>query len=695
VTEIQNAHELANSMLGAVVAHVRAVAGEGGVEQVLREAGERRTAADIAEPNGWSSYRQGLALFTVAARVLDDPDVGRKAGMELLRRYAGSEVLAMLRSFGSPTEMLRMYPAIQAKQSTVTRSEVLEVGTDRCVISVTTVEPIVRDRLFCGYTCGVLSQMPVLFGMAPATVVETECQTRGSPRCVFEVDWDPTSSFQSSLEEEVAFLRGQVAVFTERFESLEAIAKELSSAREVDTVLATITRHAAVAVRAPRYLLVVRLAGDVVPRIHSIGFTEQEAAEMAELVLGQPAESVNGSHLIVDIASARTHFGRLAAFYPRGYQFLPQERSLLLAYAGHAAAALETVAALDESRDRNATLSALLTLGNALSQVSSRQEVAESVVGATLGVASCSRAHVLLWDADDAVLTRAATAPLPGEEAPLPSALREGGLADRMIRYDEPTEVSLDSDPELRGVLALIGLDHALIAALTARSQLLGLLAIDVPSGAVGRTAVVRGRLTGVASLASTALDGVNLLDEVRHQAFHDSITDLPNIRLFEDRVSQAIVSGRRGGGRHGFLFIDLDHFKPVNDTHGHKVGDDLLRAVARRLSTSVRDADTVGRLGGDEFGILVQNVETEEDLALIGQKVVTAIADPFSVQGLTLAIGASVGITVFPEENDTYDTVLSRADVAMYEAKANGRSRYHFFGEANRFRSVEDLHRL
>ncbi len=694
MTESQNAHELANSMLGALVAHVRAVAGDGAVEQVLHEAGEQRTAAEIGEPNGWSSYQQGLALFTAAAEILDDPDVGRKAGMELLRQYAGSEVIALLRSFGSPTEMMRMYPAIQAKQSTVTRSEVIEVSDDHCVVSVTTVEHIVRDRLFCGYTIGVLSEMPVLFGMAPATVAEVECQTRGSHRCLFDISWDPTSSFQANLEEELEFLRQQVAVFTQRFESLESVAKELSSAREVDTVLATITRHAAVAARAPRYLLVVRLAGDVAPRLHHIGFDQKEAQEMAEQVLSRRDESAGGSRLIVDIASARTHFGRLAAFYPDGYQFLPQERSLLLAYAGHAAAALEAVAALDESRDRNVTLSALLDLGNALTQVGSRQEIADRVVEATLGVASCSRAHVLLWDADDAVLTRAATAPAPADQAPLPSALRDGDLGNRIMRYDEPAEVSLDSDPSLRGVLALIGLERALIAGLTARNQVLGLLAIDVPSGALGGTDAVRGRLTGVASLASTALDGVNLLDEVRHQAFHDSITDLPNIRLFEDRVSQAIVSARRGGGRHGFLFIDLDRFKPVNDTHGHKVGDDLLRAVASRLSASVREADTVGRLGGDEFGILIQKVSTEDDAAVVARKVVAALSKPFSVQGLILMIGASVGVAMFPEENDTYDTVLSRADIAMYEAKAKGRARYQFFAGSDSSRALNELHR-
>ncbi|MBV8462666.1 MAG: hypothetical protein JO368_05190, partial [Acidimicrobiales bacterium] len=331
--------EIANSMLGALLAHVRAVSGLEAVDRVLAEAGETRSSEDLRDPTGWSSYLQALALFTAAARVLGDPDVGRKAGIEVLRQYAGSEIISLLRSFGSLGEMMRVYPAVQAKQSTITQSEVLEVGDEHCVISVTTNAEITRNRLFCGYTCGALSQMPVLFGMEPAIVVEPECQTRGDGRCLYEMRWDPRSSFEANLEKELDYLREELQVLTRRFRSLEAVAQELSSARDVDSVLETITRHAGVAVRAPRYLLAARLPGDRSPRVHSVGFGDEEAKTAAAQVLAAGAEEDEGSRLVVDVASARTHFGRLAAFYPEGYGFLPQERSLLLAYAGHAAAA--------------------------------------------------------------------------------------------------------------------------------------------------------------------------------------------------------------------------------------------------------------------------------------------------------------------------------------------------------------------
>jgi diguanylate cyclase (GGDEF)-like protein len=672
-------------MLGALVAHVRASAGESVLAQVLCEAGEQRTAAELQDPNGWSTYAEGLALFTAAARVLDDPDVGRRAGVELVRQYAGSEIITLLRSLGSPAEILRIYPAIQAKQSTVTKAEVIEIGEDHASVGVTTSPPITRDLLFCGYTAGALSQLPVLFGMAPAAVEESECQTLGSPRCVFEVTWDPTSALATSADsEQLTFLRNQVALLTTRFESLEAVAKELSSAQEVDAVLATITRHAGMAVRAPRYLLSVRLPGDIELRVHHVGFSENEARAAAEEVLVERPES-DGSQLIVDVASARTRFGRLAAFYPEGYHFLPQERSLLLAYADHAAAALETVAALHESRERNATLSALLALGRALAEVTTRKELAERVVSTAPDVVGCRDVHLLLWDSEDAILARIASSE-PSSAASverLPHGLRGERLASRMLEVTGPVTVSSSSDPEVRGVLELTGLDQALIVSLTTRNEFIGLLVVGASTRPEGWTEVTRERLSGIASLASTALGGLALLDEVRHQALHDSITNLPNTRLFEDRISQAITSGRRTGTCHGFLFIDLDRFKMINDGHGHKMGDDLIREVAKRLTGCVRETDTVARVGGDEFAVLVQDLREEEDAVAIARKIVAALERPFTIRGMRLLIGASVGITVFPVETDTYESVLSRADSAMYEAKARGRGQYRLFAEA------------
>jgi diguanylate cyclase (GGDEF)-like protein len=671
--------QLANSMLGAVLAYVNDVAGEAGVEEVRREAGETRTVAEIQDANGWSSYAQGLALFKAAAKVLDDPDVGRKAGMEVLRQYAGSEVMGLLRSLGSPAEMLRVYPSISAKQSTVTRSEVIEVGDDHGIFSVVTTPPIKRDPIFCAYTAGAISQFPVLFGMEPAVVEEPECQTRGAPQCVFKVRWDPTSSFQTNAEREVQFLREQVDVLTVRFRSLEEVACDLSSARDVDEILEKITQRAGVAVRAPRHLLAVRLPGEPAFRVHSVGFSNSEADVTAADILVADPHADDSSRLMVDVASARTHFGRLAAFFPDGYKFLPQERDLLLAYAGHAAAALETTAALDESRERNATLSALLALGKALTQVRSRQEVAEHLVEAIPEVVGCDEVHVLLWDAGDAALNRVASgSSRPTEEvAQLPGALRGEGLVSRLLESSEPMVASSTSDAILQGVLALTGLSEAIFVSLTARGEFFGVVAVGSREAPLSAGAVLRDRLTGVAGLAATALDGAMLLDEVRHQALHDPTTDLANARLFEDRVSQAIAVARRNGARHGLLFVDLDRFKLVNDTRGHKVGDELLRAVAQRLVETVREEDTVARIGGDEFGVLLQTIDSIEDAESVARKIIVAIGAPFIVRGSSLSVGASVGIALLPTDSDTYEAVISRADSAMYEAKANGRGQF------------------
>jgi len=464
-------------MFGALLAVAHQAGGDAEVSNVLARAGERRSAADLRRPDGWSSYEQGLALFRAAADVLRDPDIGRKAGVEVFRQYAGTEVLALLRSIGSPAEMLRAYPAISAKQSTITRAEVVEIEETHGLISVVTPDHT-RDPLFCGYTLGALSQFPVLFGMEPAEVEEIECQTRGDSRCLIRVGWDPTSSVEASLEREVVVLREQAAVLTKRFESLESVAKELASTRDVNSMLETITRRAGVAVRAPRYLLVAQLPGDVTPRIHHVGFAQDEAERAALEVLHSESETSDPSRLVVDIESTRAHFGRLAAFFPEHYHFLPQERSLLMAYAGHAAAALDTAAALDESRDRNTTLSALLALGKALADKTTRTDVAERLVEAVPAIAGHDEAHVLLWDPGDALLARVASTvqAAPDDNQQAPGAVRDGAVENRLLEMATPTLVTATSDPVLCSILTITGLGSGVVVPITARNTLFGAL---------------------------------------------------------------------------------------------------------------------------------------------------------------------------------------------------------------------------
>jgi diguanylate cyclase (GGDEF)-like protein/PAS domain S-box-containing protein len=161
--------------------------------------------------------------------------------------------------------------------------------------------------------------------------------------------------------------------------------------------------------------------------------------------------------------------------------------------------------------------------------------------------------------------------------------------------------------------------------------------------------------------------------ERYRHLAYHDTLTRLPNRRLLTDRLDQAIRSASRKGGRIALLLLDLDGFKQINDRHGHAAGDRVLEAVAARLSMAVREADTVARMGGDEFVILLSEVGHVDDAVRVADKIHDSICEPI-VDGSTLhTVGTSIGISVFPDHGETPDALLHRADHAMYHGKGRG----------------------
>jgi diguanylate cyclase (GGDEF)-like protein/PAS domain S-box-containing protein len=171
--------------------------------------------------------------------------------------------------------------------------------------------------------------------------------------------------------------------------------------------------------------------------------------------------------------------------------------------------------------------------------------------------------------------------------------------------------------------------------------------------------------------------------EKIRWQANYDPVTGLPNRILFQERLSASISSSHREGWTTALLFIDLDHFKTVNDTRGHAVGDWLLQAVAGRLGGCIREADTVARLGGDEFTVILQDVRGADDAAMLAQKLVNAIAEPFCAEGGDIFIGASVGITLYPNDAQEAEGLIRNADLAMYRVKETGRNGYRFFTQS------------
>ena len=166
--------------------------------------------------------------------------------------------------------------------------------------------------------------------------------------------------------------------------------------------------------------------------------------------------------------------------------------------------------------------------------------------------------------------------------------------------------------------------------------------------------------------------------------ANHDALTDLPNRTLFFDRLDQALALARRHGTRLALLFIDLDKFKPINDTWGHAVGDQLLRAVAQRLSGRLRDSDTVGRIGGDEFVAFLNDITDADFAARVADELRHGLAQPYELGGLTLEISASIGLALFPDHGQDAIELAHHADDSMYQAKqAGGDGLRLFSGEA------------
>jgi diguanylate cyclase (GGDEF)-like protein len=169
---------------------------------------------------------------------------------------------------------------------------------------------------------------------------------------------------------------------------------------------------------------------------------------------------------------------------------------------------------------------------------------------------------------------------------------------------------------------------------------------------------------------------------QIAHMARHDSLTDLPNRVLFSERLGQALAGIHRGD-RLAVLYLDLDHFKGVNDTLGHHMGDDLLQAVASRLRSSVRDIDTVARVGGDEFAIIQTGIERVTDVEVLARRICDAVRAPYILNGHPAVVDASIGIAIAPSDGTEPDELLRNADMALYGAKSDGRGTYRFFEPA------------
>ena len=168
----------------------------------------------------------------------------------------------------------------------------------------------------------------------------------------------------------------------------------------------------------------------------------------------------------------------------------------------------------------------------------------------------------------------------------------------------------------------------------------------------------------------------------IKHLANHDALTGLPNRRLFNERIHLEISRAQRNNQKIGIMLFDLDHLKKVNDSYGHNAGDLLLQAVSQRLLGLLRKSDTIARMGGDEFLLILPEMNQPQDAIQTAERILNALSTPFHLESYEVFITTSIGIAIFPDDGDEVNSLVKKADIAMYKAKEKGGNVYHFYTE-------------
>jgi diguanylate cyclase (GGDEF)-like protein len=246
------------------------------------------------------------------------------------------------------------------------------------------------------------------------------------------------------------------------------------------------------------------------------------------------------------------------------------------------------------------------------------------------------------------------------------------------------------ASPGSRDILSRRRIDHAMVALLRGRSRLVGSLMVGSHISARSFDQRDLHLFQSLAIQVTSTLENgrleqsitrlTELQEQLSHQAFHDSLTDLANRSLFSDRIDHALLRRSRTGKPVAVLFIDLDDFKAVNDTMGHSAGDQLLIGVAERLRNSLRRPDTAARLGGDEFAVLIEDIDEPDEAAAVADRIFAALLEPFAVAGQSVTVHASIGVAVSDDATDSASRLMRHADVAMYAAKSAGKHRHVLF---------------
>ena len=639
--------------------------GPEGVTDVLAGAGEDRSVAAMYDDATWHSYDQFRALLEAGARRMGGVDELYRVG-DIPTVGAGSkpETTALISAFGSPLNMALtmgnggMFPLIE--------TEVEARGAAALAYKHHLLEGIEPYPELCAYFVGLMPLSVRIFGLRVLDVTEETCRHRGDDVCTIVVRWDETEDLAQQLDH----ARFQRNLAESRLEVFRQTVAEVVSADDLDTVLGRIVESAARSNTGGGLMLEVETLRQGT-RHYVDGLTPERAAlHAARSATGEPG------YLVVDVASSRRRYGRIIV--PDASGVLEFERPALESYASLAATALDSAFALEDARREAATSEALLQLSESLAELTTAGELAARVVRAMPDVIDSDCAAVLL--VRDGIARIAAH---HGFDASKVQTLEELEFVVDTHGFDEVIVHTVgDSEPIADSLLRMMELEAFAASPISVEDTLIGYLVVGVhdrPERLLDDPHLAE-RFGGLAGQAAVALRNGRLLDQIRHQSLHDSLTDLPNRALILDRAEQMIARARRHRQIAAVLFIDLDGFKEINDRLGHGAGDELLELVAARLRTTVRDSDTVGRLGGDEFVVLVEDAALDAGVEVVAERLLDVLSEPFTLPGRErpLSVGASIGIAT-GDRGEAAD-LLRDADIALYSAKAAGKGCYRVF---------------
>jgi len=642
----------------------------GALRALLQRAGETRSVEELKEIGSWTTFDQFKLLLQEAARSLDLEFLanGTFLSSETVKNFDMAETI---QAFDSPGAVLRGGEGINPLLP-MRRYEMTEIGQTEWTIREWFVDGFAPYPEFCAFFAGQYAKIPMYLGLSAAEVVEEQCQSRGDDACLFRMRWEERE--EGASREQYHEMHAQL--LEARLEQLKRMITDLASNGRYEDVLQGIVGSARRAILASAAVMALDARAGGPRKIYYDGLADAETESMAAELLegGAGREGV----IAVEVVSARRRYGVLA-IDERGGIFSSQAQSTLQTYAELAAAALDAADAMDDARHQAHTARVLLDLSTSLAEIVGTEEMAAKVARAVPGVIDCDRAAVFLDNPDskgasDGKLTLVASSGLPDD------AVRLLGTKSYVASH-----LTVDSEYGLLDTSqqSEVGNVATVAAPITLGGQVIGCVVAGVTADPERLVVTDRlaERLKGLAAQASIAISNSRLVDQIRFQALHDPLTGLPNRGLILDRTEQMLARARRTNEATAVLFIDLDGFKGVNDTLGHAAGDQLLRAVTARLALAMRESDSVGRLGGDEFIVLVDGATMDAGPELVAERLLEVVRTPFDLEGLPngpLSLTASIGIAAGLRASAT--ELLRDADIALYEAKTTGKDRFVLF---------------